>query len=96
MLLFLVPNIPPIYKKGGITMSMVASLLGMDMPEPIKEKMIEIHWDRSPTDPRKIRQTIILDFGKTDWDSHKAVTKAGYVVRTIRRQFGVRLSRIQQ
>ena len=77
-------------------MSMVASFLGMDMPEPIKEKMIEIHWDRSPTDPRKIRQTIILDFGKTDWDPHKAVVKAGYVIRTIRRQFGVRLSRIQQ
>jgi len=75
---------------------MVIRLFGMDMPDPIKEKMIEIHWDRSPTDPSKIRQHIILDFGKTDWDAHKAVTKAGYVIRTIRRQFGVKLSRIQQ
>ena len=75
---------------------MVLQFLGMDMPEPIKEKMIEIHWDRSPTDPRKIRQTIIFDFGKTDWSSSKAVDKLGFVIRTIRRQFGVRLSRIQQ
>jgi len=75
---------------------MVMAFLGMDMPEPIIEKMIEIRWDRSPSDPRKIRQHIILDFGKTDWDPHKAVVKAGFVVRTIRRQFGVKLSRIQQ
>ena len=75
---------------------MVMQFLGMDMPEPIKEKMIEIHWDRSPSDSRKIRQHIILDFGKTDWSPHEAVEKAGYVIRTIRRQFGVKLSRIQQ
>ena len=73
-----------------------ASLLGMDMPEPINEKMIQIYWDRSPSDPRKIREHIILDFGKTDWSPEKAVDKAGYVIRTIRRQFGVKLSRIQQ
>jgi len=77
-------------------MLMFGSLFGMDMPEPIKEKMIEISWDRSPSDPRKIRQHIILDFGKTDWSPEKAVDKAGYVIRTIRRQFGVKLSRIQQ
>lgn len=75
---------------------MVMSMLGMDMPEPIKEKMIEIRWDRSPSDPRKIRQTYIIDFGKTDWSPEKAVNKAGFVVRTIRRQFGVKLSRIKQ
>lgn len=75
---------------------MIMQLLGMDMPEPIREKMIEISWDRSPSDPRKIRQHIILDFGKTDWDAHTAVVKAGYVIRTIRRQFGVKLSRIKQ
>jgi len=71
-------------------------MLGCDMPEPIKEKMIEIYWDRSPSDPRKIRQHIILDFGKVDWSSEKAVDKASYVIRTIRRQFGVKLSRIKQ
>ena len=75
---------------------MVMSFLGLDMPEPIKERMIEISWDRSPADPRKIRQHIILDFGKTDWDANTAVEKAGYVIRTVRRQFGVKLSRIQQ
>lgn len=72
------------------------ALFGLDMPEPIKEKMIEIYWDRSPSDPRRIRQHIILDFGKTDWGPDKAVDKAGFVIRTIRRQFGVKLSRIQQ
>ncbi len=72
------------------------SLFGLDMPEPIKEKMIEIYWDRSPTDSRRIRQHIILDFGKTDWTPEKSVDKAGYVIRTIRKQFGVRLSRIKQ
>ena len=75
---------------------MIRSLLGLDMPEPIKEKMIEIYWDRSPSDPQKVRQHFILDFGKTDWSPEKAVNKAGYVVRTIRRNFGVKLSRIQQ
>ena len=75
---------------------MVMSFFGLDMPEPIREKMIEISWDRSPTDSRKIRQHITLDFGKTDWSPDKAVEKAGYVIRTIRRQFGVKLSRIQQ
>lgn len=75
---------------------MVMQFLGMDMPEPIKEKMIEVRWDRSPSDPRKIRQTIIFDFSKTDWSPEKAVDKMGYVIRTIRRQFGVKLSRIQQ
>ena len=74
----------------------VMSMLGLDIPEPIKEKMIEIYWDRSPTDRSKIRQHIILDFGKTDWSPDKAVDKAGYVVRTIRRHFGVKLSRIKQ
>jgi len=75
---------------------MVMSLFGMKMPDPIKEKMIEISWDRSPTDPSRIRQHIIFDFGKTDWNPDKAVDKMGFVVRTIRRQFGVKLSRIQQ
>ena len=75
---------------------MVMQFLGMDMPETIKEKMIEVYWDRSPSDSRKIRQHIIFDFGKTDWSPTKAVDKMGYVIRTIRRQFGVRLSRIQQ
>ena len=75
---------------------MVMRFLGMDMPDPIKEKMVEIYWDRSPSDPSRIRQHIILDFGKTDWPPEKAVEKAGYVVRTIRRQFGVKLSRIHQ
>lgn len=71
-------------------------LLGLDMPEPIKEKMIEIRWDRSPSDPRKIRQHIILDFGKTDWKPEKCAAKGGYVIRTIRRYFNVKLSRIKQ
>jgi len=75
---------------------MVMSFLGMDMPEPIKEEMIEIRWSRSPSDPRKICQTIIFDFGKTDWSPDKAVNRLGYVIRTIRRQFGVKLSRIKQ
>ena len=75
---------------------MVMQFLGMDMPEPIKEKMVEIHWDMSPSDPRKIRQTIIFDFGKTDWNPDKAVDKLGYVIRSIRRHFGVKLSRIRQ
>ena len=75
---------------------MVMGSLGLDMPEPIKEKMIEIYWDRSPTDSRKIRQHFIIDFGKTDWTPDKAVGKAGYVVRCIRRHFGVKLSRIRQ
>lgn len=75
---------------------MVMAFLGMDMPEPIIEKMVEIRWDRSPSDPRKIRQTIVFDFGKTDWEPDKAVDKLGFVIRTIRRQFGVKLSRIQQ
>lgn len=75
---------------------MIMSLLGLDMPEPIKEKMIEIYWDRSPSDSRRIRQHIILDFGKTTWGPEKSVDKAGYVIRTIRRHFGVKLSRILQ
>ena len=74
----------------------IMGMLGLGMPESIKEKMIEIYWDRSPTDPRKIRQHIILDFGKTNWSPEKAADKARYVIRTIRRQFGVKLSRIQQ
>jgi len=75
---------------------MVMSFLGLDMPEPVEEKMVKISWDRSPANSRKIRVHIILDFGKTDWSPEKAADKQGYVVRTIRRYFGVKLSRIKQ
>jgi len=75
---------------------MVMSFLGLDMPEPVEEKMVKISWDRSPANSRNIRVHIILDFGKTDWSPEKAADKQGYVVRTIRRYFGVKLSRIKQ
>lgn len=75
---------------------MVLGLLGMDMPQPIKEGAVEISWDRSPTNPKKIRTHIILDFGKTDWTPEKAATKQGHVVRTLRRYFGVKLPEIRQ
>lgn len=75
---------------------MVMRFLGLDMPEPVKEKMVEISWDRSPTDPRKIREHIILDFGKTDWSPEEASDRSIRVIRTIRRQFGVKLSKVRR
>ena len=68
----------------------------MSMPSPITEGAVTVWWDRSPSDSHKIRQHIILDFGKTDYDPEVAANKATDVVRTVRKEFHVCLARIQQ
>lgn len=72
------------------------SLFGFDMPKPIEEKPVKISWDRSPSNPRKIVTTIVLDFGELDWSPEKAADKQRLVINSIRRHFSVKLERIRR
>lgn len=75
---------------------MVMSFFELDMPKPVEENAVKISWDRSSIDRRKIRTTIVLDFGKVDWSPEKAAEKQRLVINQVRRSFGVKLERIRK
>jgi len=77
-------------------MSMVASFLGMDMPEPVHEKGVSIRWDRSSKDPRKIVTTIKLDFAETDLGATEAGHLICRIAQMLRRPMKVKLDRIKR
>ncbi len=75
---------------------MIMSFLGLDMPEPVTEKGVNIRWDRSSTDSRKIRVTITLDFGKTNLEPEKAARLICRIAQILRYPMKVRLDRIMR
>ena len=77
-------------------MSMMASFLGLDMPEPVHEKGVHIEWERSSKDPRKIKTTITLDFAETTLSGPEAGRLICRIAQMLRRPMKVRLDRIMR
>jgi len=77
-------------------MSMLERFLGLDMPEPVDEGGVNIRWDRSPNDSRKIRTTIVLDFAKTSLSGEEAGHLICRIAQMLRRPMKVKLDRIKR
>ena len=75
---------------------MLGALLGLDMPEPVSEGGVLIKWERSSADPRKIKTTIILDFGKTTLAPEKAGLLICRIAQMLRYPMKVKLDRISR
>ena len=65
----------------------------MEIPEPEIEGPVSIYWYRSNTDPRKIVSLFQIDFGKTDIDPIKAANINLAIVRLLRQELNVKLTR---
>ncbi len=77
-------------------MAGIMSLLGMDMPEPVREKGVTIRWERSSKDPRKIKATIVLDFAETTLTGQEAGHLINRIAQMLRRPMKVKLNGIMR
>ena len=64
----------------------------MDIPNPIEEKAVKVHWRQSTTDSRKIVSIFEIDFGKTTLEPTAAASIQRAVVAVLRASLGVKLT----
>ncbi len=67
----------------------------MDIPSPIEEGAVKIHWRQSITDPRKVVSIFEIDFGRTKLNPTEAANIGKAVVVLLRASLGATLSQFR-
>jgi len=64
----------------------------VEIPNPIEEGAVRVHWRSSLADPRKVVTIFEIDFGKTKLNPISAANVSRAVVALLRTSLGVKLT----